>query len=150
MKTAEKIKKLFCKSNVTVSSKVNDKILSDTFRAFEKSMNTQSGYSRPNVWRVLVKSRIVRMAVTAAIFIVLALCWFSVIDNGELQRRQSDRLVAAVAGKTPAEMVSVISLNMVFRDGDMKAVERQFEQAEKKVKPTLRESVVIDQLISEL
>jgi len=150
MKTADKIKKLFFKANVTVSSKVNNKILGDTLGAFEKSMNTTSADYRPNAWRVLVKSRVAQIAVAAAIFIVLSLFWFAVNESKEPQRRQSDRLVAAVTSKTPAEMVSVISLNMVFRDGDMKAVERQFEQAEKKVRPTLRESVAIDQLISEL
>ena len=150
MKTAEKIKKLFFKSNVTVNPEVDDKILGDTFCAFEKSMNTQSVDSQLCAGRVFMKSRVVQMAVAAVIFIVLSLFWFALNDSDEPQRRQSDALVTAAAGKTPSELVSVISLNMVFRDCDMKAVERQFEQAEKKVRTSLRESISIDQLISEL
>ena len=148
MRRRKNIEKIIKKFDIDVNPGRDRDIFDELQKAQSESRQTDA--LRPNVWRALVKRKVARTAVAAAIIIVLSLFWFAVNESEELQRRQSDRFVATAASKTPSELVSVISLNIVFRDGDMKAVERQFEQAEKKVMPTLRESIVIDQLISEL
>jgi hypothetical protein len=73
MKTGEKIKKLFFKSNVTVNPEVDDKILGDTLGAFEKSMNTTSADYRPNVWRIIMKNKMTKFAAAAVIILGVAL-----------------------------------------------------------------------------
>jgi anti-sigma factor RsiW len=107
----------------------------------------------PNVsleftWRTIVKSKITQLA--AAVVVVLVVCWLTVSDRGELEQQETNRPAVAVISKTPAELVSAISLSMVFRDGDMEAMEKQFDKAEKKVRPGLKERITIDQLICEL
>jgi len=100
------------------------------------------------MWRTIVKSRITQLA--AVVAIVLAACWLTVSDRGELEQQETNGLAVAVISKTPAELVSAISLSMVFRDGDMEAMEKQFDKAEKKVRPGLKERITIEQLICEL
>ena len=73
MKTAEKIKRLFFKSNVTVGSKVDDKILGDTLSAFEKSIASDSVDYRPNMWRIIMKSKMTKFAATAVIILAVFL-----------------------------------------------------------------------------
>jgi hypothetical protein len=72
MSSAEKIKRLFAKSDVTVNSKVDDRIISDVLTAFDKSEKTQSVSSEPNIWRIIMKSKITKLA-TAAVIIIAVL-----------------------------------------------------------------------------
>jgi len=71
MSSAEKIRKLFAKSNVTVNSKIDDRIIGDALTAFDKSEKTQSVSSEPNIWRIIMKSRITKLAAAAAIIITV-------------------------------------------------------------------------------
>jgi len=71
MSSAEKIRKLFAKSNVTVNSKVDDRIINDVLTAIDKSEKTKSVLAEPNLWRMIMKSRITK--VTAAAVIIIAL-----------------------------------------------------------------------------
>jgi hypothetical protein len=84
MKTAEKIKRLFIKSNVTVNPEVDEKILSDTLSAFERSMNTQSADSTPSVWRLIMKSKMTKFA--AAAMIIVAVYVVTQIPGGFLPK----------------------------------------------------------------
>lgn len=101
------------------------------------------------IWRTITKSRITRLAAAG---MVLVVCWFmlTVSNRDKLEEDETNRPVAAVRAKTPSELVSAISLSMVFRDGDLRSVERQFDKAEKKVKSGLKERITIGQLICEL
>ena len=148
MERPEKIKRFIKKAPIETNPEKDKEILGALLRASDNAKDTTSA-ARNSAWRLIMESKMTKFA-AAAIFIVLALFWFALNDSDEPQRQQSDGLVAAAVSKTPAQLVSAISLNMVFRYGDMKAVEKQFEQAEKKVRPTLRESIAIDRLISEM
>ncbi|MHC4759620.1 MAG: hypothetical protein ACYTE8_13310 [Planctomycetota bacterium] len=63
---------------------------------------------------------------------------------------QIDDTAVVVVGKTPAQMVSLASLNLAYRRGGMEAMDEQFEEAEKKLRPQLRKRITIEQLICEL
>ena len=71
MRPTEKIKKLFVKSNVTVSSELDDKIINDAFQVLEKSIKTKSAEPEPNIWRIIMKSRITKIAAAAVIIIAV-------------------------------------------------------------------------------
>ena len=71
MSSAEKIKRLFAKSNVRVNSKVDDKIINDALTAFDKSEKTKSVSAEPNMWRIIMKSRITKLAAAAVIIIAV-------------------------------------------------------------------------------
>ena len=57
MRPVEKIKKLFIKSDVTVSSELDNRIMTAAFQAFEKSEKTETAAIQPNIWRLIMKSK---------------------------------------------------------------------------------------------
>ena len=73
MSSAEKIKKLFAKSDVTVNSKVDDRIVSNALTALEKSEKTKSVSAEPNMWRMIVRSRLTKLAAAAVVIIAVVI-----------------------------------------------------------------------------
>ena len=73
MKPEEKMKKLFVESSVTVSSQVDDKIIDDAFQTFEKSKTKKQAETQPDIWRIIMKSKITKLTAAAAIIIIAAL-----------------------------------------------------------------------------
>ena len=101
----------------------------------------------PNVriWRMIWKSPITRIA--AAAVIIIAIGFFAVYQGPD---EQIETVGILEASRTPAEMLTLASINAAYRKGGMKAMEKQFDKVEKKVKSTLRERITIGQLICEL
>ena len=73
MRPAEKIKKLFAKSNVTFSLELDNRILNDCFAAFEKTSKTKPADSQPNIWRMIMKMKITKFAAAAVIALAIIL-----------------------------------------------------------------------------
>ena len=80
MSSAEKIKRLFAKSGVTVNSKVDDRIINDALTAFDKFEKAEPISAEPNIWRMIIKSRITKLAAAAVIVIAVVLS-ISLLDN---------------------------------------------------------------------
>jgi len=70
MSSAEKIKKLFAKSAITVNSNLDDRIINDALTALDKPEKTQLVSSEPNICGTIIKSRITKLA--AAVVIIIA------------------------------------------------------------------------------
>ncbi len=98
-----------------------------------------------NIWHVIIKSPATKLAAAAVIIIAVGL--FLVHRGPDEQIKPTE--VAKVT-KSPAELTTFASLTFAYRRGGMKALEKQFEKAEKKVRPGLAERITIDQLICEL
>jgi len=71
MSSAEKIKRLFAKSDVTVNSKVDDKIINDALTAIDKFEKAEPISAEPNIWRMIMRSRITKLAAAAVIIIAV-------------------------------------------------------------------------------
>ncbi len=69
MRPAEKIKKMIKKLNDTTSAEMDKKVLSDALQALADSKETTSADAEPNKWRIIMKSRITRLAAAAVITI---------------------------------------------------------------------------------
>jgi len=67
MSSAKPIRRLFAKSRVTVSSKVDDRIINDASAVLDKSEKMQSLSPEPNIWRIIMRSRIATVAAAAVI-----------------------------------------------------------------------------------
>jgi outer membrane lipoprotein-sorting protein len=67
MRPTEKIKEFFVKSKVKVNSEFDNKILSDVFAVYEKSKINTSADLQLSVWRIIMKSKITKLAVAAVI-----------------------------------------------------------------------------------
>jgi len=103
MKPAEKIKSLFVKSNVKVSSDVDDRVINDVFLAFEKSKKltpskvegTTSAKTVPNIWRIIMKSPITKLAAAAVIIITVTLGLTTILDKSVPTASAAEVLVQA-------------------------------------------------------
>jgi hypothetical protein len=71
MSSVEKIKKLFAKSDITVNSKVDDRIINDALTAFDKSEKIKSLSAEPNTWRMIMNKTMTKVAATAAIIAIV-------------------------------------------------------------------------------
>ncbi len=129
------------------SAELDEKLHHKFQQALEKQKTIPVEY-QPIQWTAILHSRITKLAVAAAL--IVAVCWIAARQKEAPQQKGINKPAVASVVETPAELVSVISLNKAFRDGGLEAVEEQFEKAEKKVKSGLKENVSIDELICEL
>lgn len=68
MRPAEETERLIRNVPVNTNVQRDDEILDDVLNTFEQSQNTQSASSQPNLWRIIMKSRVSKFA--AAIIVV--------------------------------------------------------------------------------
>ena len=80
MRPAEDIKKLLKKSDVTVSSATDEKILGGALGHLEELKQTQSAVPRLNTWRIIMKNRINKLT-TAAAVILIAVLGITILDK---------------------------------------------------------------------
>jgi protocatechuate 3,4-dioxygenase beta subunit len=74
MSSEKKIKRLFDKSDITVNSKIDDRIINDALAEIDKSEKRQSASSEPKIWRVIMKNPITKLAIAAVITIAVIIC----------------------------------------------------------------------------
>lgn len=77
---------------------------------------------QPNIWRTIFKSPITKLAAAAVIIVGIGL--HAVL----VHQGPGEQPVPKVA-KSPAEMVTAMSLKIAYRHGGIEAVEKQFEKA---------------------
>lgn len=71
MSSIKEIKRLFAKSCITLGSKIDDRIMGDALTALDESERAGSIWSWFNLWRVIMKVRIAKLAAVAAIIIAV-------------------------------------------------------------------------------
>ena len=100
---------------------------------------SQRPSTRPfGLLRSLIRHRITQVAAAAAIMITVGL-FLAYLGPGE-QEGGNDRRVA----KSPAEMVTAMSLRMAYRHGGMEALEQQCDEAVKLLGPSRPGSSLAD------
>ncbi|MHC4239862.1 MAG: hypothetical protein ACYSUC_08940 [Planctomycetota bacterium] len=65
--------KLFKQLRLKASAQLDDRVHSDIARGLEKSTKTKSAVMQPNVWRIIMKSRMTKLAAAAVIIIAMVL-----------------------------------------------------------------------------
>jgi hypothetical protein len=86
MKLSDNIEKLIRESNVLdvdTSSKMDQRIIEDALNAQKKIKETKLAGTQPDIWRIIMKSRISKLAAAAAIMIA-ALLAIHVIDGSSV------------------------------------------------------------------
>jgi outer membrane lipoprotein-sorting protein len=73
MSSTENIKKLFAKSEVTVNSKVDDRIVGDALTVFNESEKTIPISAGSSIWRIIMRRRITKFAAPAVIIVAAVL-----------------------------------------------------------------------------
>lgn len=117
------------------------RVAEETSRNFSKTLTRPRQYF---LWEHIVKSRMTKVAVAAGIIIAIGL-----FVNREKPNGQTDGPILAQAQKSPAELLTAMSLNIAYRRGGIEAVEKQSEQALKMLGPR-PEPVSIRKMLAEL
>jgi hypothetical protein len=80
MNPSKHIKELISKSDVTINPRTEKRIIGD---ALEQQKQKYSAVNRPNIWRIIMRSRISKLAAVAAvIFVLLAFDPFGIMNTG--------------------------------------------------------------------
>jgi len=106
-------------------------------RAAKKDLNRQ-----PMILKVILKSPLTKIA--AAAVIILAISIF--INQKNTDEHEQTKIVKAT--KSPAEMMTAISLTNAYRKGGMEALEKQYDEAFKQLGPRPR-SLSVDEVLKE-
>ncbi len=127
MSPAENIEKLIKNVALETNAKTDKAVLDNVLKAFEHSK--KPAVTEPSIWRIIFKSPITKLAAAAVIIVAIGL-FIAYQDS----RKQESAQVVSVS-KSPAEMLTVASLNMAYRHGGIEAVERQCDEAIEKLGP---------------
>ena len=73
MRPAENIENLIKNAEMDTNANTDEAVLVDVLKAFEKSKNKKSVLIQPNIWRIIMKSKITKLAATALIIIAVVL-----------------------------------------------------------------------------
>ena len=71
MRPEENIEKLIKSLHFKASAELHNRTLNDVLQAHEESRRTQSAKLKPNVWRIIMKSKITKLAAAAAMIVVI-------------------------------------------------------------------------------
>lgn len=71
MKPAENTEKLIKNAKMDTNARMDEAVLDDVLKAFEKSKSKKSASHQPNIWRIIMKSKITKLATAAAIIIAV-------------------------------------------------------------------------------
>jgi hypothetical protein len=98
---------------------------------------------QPNILKVFLKSPLTKIAAAAVIIVAIG---FFVIHQGSPE--QADTTTVSKTTKSPAEMMTAMSLTITYRKGGMEAVEEQYNEAFKLLGPRPK-SLSVEQILSE-
>ena len=138
MRPKNNIDKLIKNLDLKASADLDNKI----HRQIDKAQ------AQPNIKPTFAKNKIMRFA---AMIAVVALAFYSGIAyKDRSHQKQLDYLAVELNLKSPAELMSYISLSRAFRQGDdMELLDKYFEIADKKINSQIKTRLTIDQLMCE-
>ncbi len=112
----------------------------DEFQSLLSRTANGDSARRPNILKVIRKSPLTKIAAAAVIIVAIS---FFVIHQGS-----PEQVDTTTVSKTPAEMMTAMSLTITYRKGGMEAVEEQYNEAFKLLGPRPK-SLSVEQILSE-
>lgn len=83
-----------------------------------------------SIWLIIAKSRLTRFAAAAVVIAAVGILLYSKEPNVVVEKPRTARVE-----KAPAELLTMMSLNLAYRRGGMEAVDKQYEKAFKRTGP---------------
>jgi len=117
----------------------------EEFETLKSHAGQRTSIAQPSIWKNALQSRLIRFAAAAVIIIAIGL--FIVHRGPDEQVKPTD--VAKVA-KSAAEMMTVGSLNTVYRQGGFDAVQRHLEMISEMKGSRQRQSITLSDILVEL
>ncbi len=143
MRPTENIKKLITNAKVRINPEVKKSALKELINELERSKITGLAGTKPNIWRIVARSRIAQISVAAVIMI--AVSFFQIARDHDNQT--VNPIKAQI--KTPVETLTLVSINAAYYKGGLEAVEKNYERVYEKMAPWPRR-VTISELLEEL
>jgi hypothetical protein len=73
MRSSENIEKLIKNIEIGTNANMDETVLNDVLGAFEKSKSIKTNVTQPNVWRLIMKSRMTKLTAAAAVVLLFSL-----------------------------------------------------------------------------
>ena len=128
------------KPHVKTSRQMDRRTLDDSFAAIDRTIRTKSADHKPSVHRIIIRSRMIKIAAAAAVIIVGISLLAVLVHQGPDEQH--------IPFVSPAKMTTAMSLTLAYRRGGMDAVDEQCEKAIRMLGPRqLR--LTLGQLLSE-
>ncbi len=83
MRPAENIEKLIKNIDIDTNAKIDEAVLGELVEAFEKSKVKKTSATEQNIWRIIMKSRITKLA-AAAVIIVAVILGLNITDGPDI------------------------------------------------------------------
>ena len=80
MRPAENIEKLIKNINIDTNAKIDEAVLVEVVKAFEKSKAKKTSATEQNIWRIIMKSKITKIAI-ATLIIIAVFVFFNPFGN---------------------------------------------------------------------
>lgn len=84
------------KSSITTSAKMDNKIFNDALQALEKSNKANAADLEPTIWRITMKSKIIKLAAAAVIIIVITFGLTTILDHGATPAYAVEQTIEAI------------------------------------------------------
>ncbi|OHB80890.1 MAG: hypothetical protein A2Z38_06235 [Planctomycetes bacterium RBG_19FT_COMBO_48_8] len=108
------------KPHVTTGGEMDKRTLDASFAAMDETIRA----GKPNAAGIILRSRTAKLAAAAVILVAVGL--LMVYRNPPMSQQQPGTVIVA---KSPADMLTAMSLNMAWRRGGIEAVDEQSSRA---------------------
>jgi hypothetical protein len=108
------------KPNVTTGETMDERTLNDSFTAMDETIRA----GKPNAAGMILRSRAAKLAAAAVIIVSVGL--LMIYRNPPMPQQPPQTEIVA---KSPAEMLTAMSLNIAWRRGGIEAIDNQSEKA---------------------
>jgi len=125
MRPTERIEKSIKKLHIAASDELDSRVNEEINLALAVLKTKKPAGAQPNIWRIIIKSRITKLTAAAAM-IIIAICLCLTIHN---PNRQIETPQISQTTDSPAGLTTLASLNFAYRQGGMERVEQMCDKA---------------------
>jgi hypothetical protein len=113
MRPTENIEKLIKNINIETNAKTDKAVLGDVVEAFEESKKNKSVITQPSIWRIIMNSRITKLATAAVIIIAVIFGLTTILDHGATPAYAVEQTIKAMK-----EIRTVYMKGEFYRQGE--------------------------------
>ena len=146
MRPTKNIKRLIKNTGVKTNPEVNEAVLKNLLNELDKSESIRSATKQLNTGRIIKQSLAMKLA--AAVVIITAL-YFTIFYAGTNEQSGNIEL-REVQSKSRAEMMSILTINTIYRQRGFDAVQRHFEMISELKGSHQRKTITLRDILAEL
>lgn len=146
MRPTKNIKRLIKNTGIQTNPEVNEAVLKNLLNELDKSESIRSATTQPNIGRIIKQGLAMKLAAAVVIITTLYFIIFYASTNeqsGNIGLREEQL-------KSPAEMMSVLTINTIYRQGGFDAVQRHFEKTNEMKGLRQRRTITLCDILAEL